>query len=140
MHIISAESSYKSFIFQTSTCLHEIKVEDIVDFASGDYNQNGKLDLFCFLKNKTGSNKTELHILDGNNNFKSFLEQTPIKMDETNDDFKFLVGDYNRENSIFCIAKRNTGSQSTGIHILDRDKKYNDFILHTKTKLGECGE
>ena len=53
------------------------------DFLLGDYNNNGTLDLYCIKKSNTETNSTEVHILNGNDNFQSFLLQTGTALQET---------------------------------------------------------
>ena len=104
------------------------------------FSKIGKLDLFCFLKKDTGSHKTEVHLLNGDDNFTSFLKQFPTAMSETNNNYKFSVGNYNRENSVFCVEKKKTGNHSTEIKILNRENLYKDFVLNIPTKLEESGD
>ena len=61
-------------MFNFNTPLEQ--TEDNSKYLLGDYNKNGILDLYCIKKNNTLTNSTEVHILDGNNNYQSFLLQT----------------------------------------------------------------
>ena len=76
---------------QTPTALHE--TDGIWQFCLGDYNKDGCLDLYCICKRTTGSHTTEVHILSGKNNFNSFLLHTGTKLHETDDNWKFCLGD-----------------------------------------------
>ncbi|EKV01763.1 hemolysin-type calcium-binding repeat protein [Leptolyngbya sp. PCC 7375] len=49
---------------QTGTILRETS-SDIYDFEAGDYNGDNILDLMAIKKNSTGTNSTEVHILNG---------------------------------------------------------------------------
>ena len=66
------------------------------EFLLGDFNNNGILDLYYIQKYNNQSNSTEVHILDGNDNFQSFLLQTGTALHETGDNWEFLLGDYNQ--------------------------------------------
>ena len=74
-------------IFRSNTGLHE--TDENWEFLLGDYNKNGILDLYCIKKKNTGSNTTEVHILDGSTNFKTFLFQTGTPLHETEENWKF---------------------------------------------------
>ena len=74
-------------IFRSNTGLHE--TDKNWEFLLGDYNNNGILDLYCINKKNTGSNSTEVHILDGITNFKKFLFQTDTPLHETEENWKF---------------------------------------------------
>ena len=60
---------FGNFVLQTTTALHQ--TGDNFEFLVGDYNNNGRLDVYCIKKN--GAGKTEVHILNGENNYKNFL-------------------------------------------------------------------
>ena len=140
IHILNGQKNNKSWLFQTETPL---KGEDAdLEFCLGDYNNDGNLDLFCIKKNKTGTNCTEVHILGGKSDFKSFLLHTKTILHETGNNCQFSVGDYNGDGKLdlFYIAKNNTGSHTTEVHILSGSKEYKDWLLQTKTILHETDD
>ena len=55
----------------TSIGLHQ--TDTTWTFGVGDYNADGKLDLYAINQSGTGSNTTEIHILSGADNFQTFL-------------------------------------------------------------------
>lgn len=122
-----------TFTLHTSTALH--RTDDNFEFLVGDYNHNGRPDVYCIKKNGTGSGKTEVHILNGENNYQNFLLQTPTALHETDGNWQFCLGDYSHDGclDLYCIAKRNTGSHSTEVHILSGKSNFSEFILHTGT-------
>ena len=64
------------FFLQTETCLHI--TGNNFEFLVGDYSHNGIPDVYCIKKNNTGKGYTEVHVLDGANNYKNYLIQTEI--------------------------------------------------------------
>jgi len=62
---------FGNFVLQTRTALHQ--TGDNFEFLVGDYNNNGRLDVYCIKKNGAGNGKTEVHILNGENNFQNYL-------------------------------------------------------------------
>ena len=112
-----------------------------MDFCLGDYNNDGKLDLYTIKKNHTGSKSTEVHILSGSNNFQSWLLQTGTILNETGSNWVFGVSNYSGQGNkdLYCIAKNCTGSKSTEVHILNGSKNFQSWILQTRTKLNETG-
>ena len=127
-------------IFHSNTPLKE--TDKNWEFLLGDYNNNGILDLYCIKKKNTRNNSTEVHILDGSTNFKTFLLQTDSLLHETDENWEFLLGDYNKNGKLdlYCIKKNGTGTCSTEVHILNGNDKYNSYLLHTGTKLHETGD
>ena len=140
VHILDGSTNFKTFLFQTGTPLHE--TEENWKFLLGDYNQNGTLDLYCIKKCNTGSNSTEVHILNGSTNFQSYLLQTGTVLHETGDNWEFLLGDYNQNKKLdlYCIKKYNTGTNSTEVHVLDGTTNFKSFLLYTGTALPEVGD
>ena len=128
------------FTFHSGTCLH--KTGDNFEFLVGDYNHNGKPDIYCIKKKGTGAGKTEIHILNGANNYQNYLLQIATVLHETDNNWQFCLGDYNRDGflDLYCIAKRNTGSHSTELHILSGKNNFKGFLLHTGTGLHETDE
>ena len=93
VHVLNGEKNYKEFLLQTKTPLKEGNAD--FDYCLGDFNHDGFLDLFCVKKNNTDSNKTEVHILGGKNNFQKFIYQKETCLHQTDNNSKFCVGDYN---------------------------------------------
>jgi hypothetical protein len=136
IHIMDAATGYQSWVFQTSTILHE--TGDNFEFQVGDYNSDGYTDIFAIKKSETGTNSTEFHVLDGATNYQSCLLQTGTALHETGDNWDFQVGDYNGDGlmDILGVKQSATGSNSTEIHILDGASNYQTFSLQTSTVLG----
>jgi len=120
--------------------LHE--TDDNWKFCLGDFNGDGNLDLFCIAKNCTGSKKTEVHILSGASNFHTFIMQTGTGLHETDGNWDFGVSDYcgQGKKDLYCIAKRNTGSKKTEVHVLSGSSNFQNFVLHTSTDLHETDD
>ena len=137
IHILNGADNYQSFLLQTATKLEEARSN--FDFCVGDYNKDGKLDVYAIKKNATGTGTTEVHILNGANAYQSFLLQTGISLEKAEDKFDFCVGDYNRDgkSDIYALKKSETGTSSMEVHILNGADNYQSFLLHTGTKLEE---
>ncbi|CAI7640315.1 unnamed protein product [Penicillium manginii] len=137
VHILSGASNFQSFILQTGTALHE--TDDTFEFAVGDWNGDGRPDLFAIKKSNTGSKSTEVHILSGDSNFQSFILQTGTALHETDDTFEFAIGDWNGDGrpDLFAVKKSNTDSKSTEVHILSGASNFQSFSLQTDTALHE---
>ena len=133
VHILNGVNNYKSIFLSILTILHNYEENwEFKIWKSG----KGKPDIYCIKKNKTGSNSTEIHILNGNNNYQSFLFQSGTILHETDDNWNFEIGDYNinRRHNIYCIYKKNTYSKYTKIYILNGDN-YQSFSSKIITNL-----
>lgn len=111
IHVLSAASNYQSFVTQTGTPLQE---------TGSDYRYTFKLaanrDVFVIQKYTTGSKTTEVHILSAAAGYKVFSMHTGTVLPETDDSWDFAV---TPRRDLFAIKKRNTGSKSTEVHIVD---------------------
>ena len=137
VHVMSGHYHYTRFFLQTGTIHSE--VGDNYEFDIGDPDRNGRPDIYAIKKNHTGTNSTEIHILNGTNNFQSYLLQKGTVLQETNEDYSFSVRDYNSDGvlDIVALKNNNTGTQSTEIHILNGANSYRSFLLQTGTQLFE---
>ena len=130
VHILSAGSGYKSFSLQTGTALHE--TDEAFSFAVMPNK-----DLVAIMRSGTGSKTTEIYILNGADNYRSFKLQTGTALHEVGDNFSF---DVLPNGDVVAIKKFATGSRTTEIHILDASKGYKEFRVQTGTALHETGD
>ena len=75
-------------------------VDKISQFVLSDYNGNGIMDLFCF---KNEKEKTEVHVLNGENNFKSFLFEHITRLHDFDNSFE--ISEYKFDYR-FSLVKR----------------------------------
>ena len=115
---------------------------DDFQFLLGDYNQNETLDLYCIKKYNTGSNSTEVHILNGNDNFQSFLYNNGTGLPEVGDNYDFKLEDYNNNGrlDLYCIKKFGNESNSTEINIISGIDDFQSLITNIRTKIPETNK
>jgi len=118
VHVLSGASGFKKFILQTGTGLHE--TDATFDFAITDWNADGRPDLVAVKKSNTSKNSTEVHVLSGASNYKNFILHSETALHRTDGTFEFAVADWTRDGRLDLVAikKRNTGSNSTEVHIM----------------------
>jgi hypothetical protein len=95
-------------------------------FAVWDYDGNG-------------TNSTEVHVLNGSDNFKTFLLSTVTALEANADSYDFSVWDYNNDGKMDLVAvkKNMTGAGRTEVHILDGASNFSTFRLHAVTPIEE---
>lgn len=132
IHIINIINP-KQFLLQTGTGLHQTDTN--WDFKTGDYNKDGRSDVYAIKKRNTGSLTTEIHIINPANP-KKFLLQTGTSLRQTDSNWDFKITDYNKDNrpDIYAIKKKNTGTVSTEAHIINIVNP-KQFLLQTGTAL-----
>ena len=140
VHILSGKSNFQSFILHTFTGLHE--TTDNCKFCVGDYNDDGKLDLFYIKKDETGTNSTEIHILSGDSEYKEFIMQTTTFLPETDNNWEFGISNYfgNGYKDLYCLERKNENEECDYIRILDGSKNYRSWTLYIITKLYKIDE
>ncbi|KAF1993611.1 HET-domain-containing protein [Amniculicola lignicola CBS 123094] len=119
--VLSGSSEFQEIVLHTGTALYE--TDATFAFAVADWNADGNLDLVAVKMSNTSSSSTELHVLSGLSNYKSFLLHSETGIHETDSSvYEFALADWMRDGkvNVVGIKKRNTGTNSTEVHILDR--------------------
>lgn len=127
------------FLLQTGTPLEQ--TDSRYEFLSADWNRDGTPDLAVVKKSGTSTGRTELHVLDGAKRFQSFLIQVGTALGVTDDRFEFQVADWNKDGrqDLVAIQKRDTGTKTTEVHILNGASNYQSYLLNTRTALAPAG-
>lgn len=112
---------------------------DVFDFLGGDFNGDGYRDMIAVKKRETETGRTEVHVLNGESNFQSFLLQTGTALANSYDVFDFALGDYNGDGTpdLYAIKTRSTDSKRTEVHILDGSSRFQRFSLHVAVPIAE---
>lgn len=136
-------TNLNNFVLHTGTILGETGTDSKYVYQVGDYNGDNYLDIYVIQKDSTGTGKTEVHVLNGANNYQSWLLNTGTAFGKagTTHSTKFLLGDYNKDGKldIYVIVKANTGSNKTEVHILNGADNFQTYLLHTATALHVTG-
>lgn len=139
VHVLDGKTNYQTYLFNSATALGYINLND--HLAVGDYNGDGKADIWFIPHNATGSNMTEVHILDGNNPQVFLLHDATGQglVPNTGDDFRVHDYDGDGRADLWYIKKTATGTGKTEIHILKNTADattFNNYSLHVGTVLG----
>lgn len=118
VHVLSGASGFQKFVLQTGTGLHE--TDATFEFAVTDWNADGRPDLVAVKKSNTNSSSTEVHVLSGASNYKNFILHSETALHKTDGRFEFVIADWTRDGrpDLVAVKKRNTGSNSTEVHIM----------------------
>jgi hypothetical protein len=131
VHAVSAP--YGSFLLQTPIGITAADASNFA-WAVGDYNRDGKPDLFAVKVKKTASGMAEVHILDGASYYQGFSLHASIPITGTDaPNFAWAVGGYNRDGmpDLFAIKVKKTNSFLAEVHILNRASNYQSFLVQT---------
>jgi hypothetical protein len=110
--------------------------DNTVSFDLTDWNNDGYTDIAAFKKQATSTGMTEIYVLDGKNNYQSFLYQAATGLTYMNVNDHICLADYNGDNKpdIWCINHNSTSSNKTEIYVLDGNNPQS-FLLQTYTGL-----
>jgi hypothetical protein len=146
VHILNGADQFQSFLLNRETALINTGTDGQWLFSLGDFNADGVLDLYGINKVGTGAgNKTEVHILNGADQFQSFLlnRETALINTGTDGQWLFSLGDFNADGvlDLYGINKVGTGAgNKTEVHILNGADQFQSFLLHRETFLGSTGK
>lgn len=129
VHVLSAASSYQSFSVHTGTLLEESGSEYV-------FLVSGSNDVFAIKKSGTASQTTELFVLSAKSQYTEVALHTATALHETGSNFEFQLAP---NDDLFAIKKRDTGSESTEVHVLTAASGYQQFSVQTGTPLKETG-
>ena len=118
VYVLDGKNRFRRLLLQTATCLENS--HGIFSFSLGDYNNDGKIDLYAIKQFHTGTKSTEVHVMDGAANYNRFLLHTGTILEEARGNFLFDVGDYNgdKKTELCAIKTRQAESGRIEIHIL----------------------
>jgi hypothetical protein len=135
VHVLNGANNFSSYLLHTGTALEQTYSN--FEFELGDYNKDGILDLYAIKKNGTGSGSTEVHVLNGANNFSSYLLHTGTVLAQTDSNFEFELGDYNADGILDLYAIKKNGTSSTEVHVVNGVNNFSLFLLQTATPLAQ---
>lgn len=142
VHVLNGADGFKSYLLNVASALHQTGSDNSWMFRLGDYNRDGVLDLYSIGRNG-GSGRTEVHVLDGATNFRSFLTNIATALHRTGSDgsWDFALGDVNRDgfSDLFAISKLGLGSGTTELHVLNGANGFQSYLLNTATALHHTG-
>lgn len=141
VHLLSAASNFRNFLLQTPTALQPTGAGGETEFLVGDYNRDGRPDLYVIAR-LGGTGTTEVHVLNGANNFSTWLlhTATALQATGTGNETEFELGDYNRDGilDLYVIARMG-GSGTTEVHVLNGADNFRTWLLHTPSALPQTG-
>ncbi|MDD4351959.1 MAG: hypothetical protein PHU71_03175 [Candidatus Gracilibacteria bacterium] len=140
LHVADGSNSFQTFVTQMGTGL------GYVNPANGflqlvDFGLDGDLDLALIAsKGPTGTQRTELHVLNGSNGYQSFETNmgTGLGYVDPANGFLQLV-DYRMDGDLdlaLIASKGPTGTQRTELHVLNGSSGYQSFETNMGIGLG----
>lgn len=135
VHILSGATKYAKLLLSTETGLSAI--DSTYSFAIGDDDRDSIPDIYAIKKSKTGTHKTEVHILGGASNYTQFILHNGTGLGETKREVEFAVGDYDQDGQpdLYAINKRGAGAAKIELNVLSGATSYSQFILNIGTGL-----
>lgn len=143
LHVLNGASSFQSWLVNLATALGETGSDAAWVFALGDHNGDGFNDLYAIGKSRTGSGRTEVHVLSGGGAMQSWLLNVATALPQVGSDasWMFLLGDYNRDRKLdlYVVARARPGSAHTEVHVLNGADGFQSWLLNVATPLPTTG-
>jgi hypothetical protein len=140
VHVLSG-SSYNAFSLHAATPYGVTGSNNRWIFRLGDYNNDGKQDLYVIDK-AAASGRVAVYILSGATSFQTeLLARTTITGAlPTGTEWVVDVGAFNADSvpDLFLIGKNGAGGR-TEVHILDGATQYQSYLRNIATALGSTG-
>lgn len=137
VHVLNGATNFQTYLLNTATALQRTGTADNWIFRLGDYNNDGKLDLYCISRMGL-SGKTEVHVLNGANNFSTFLAHIATALPSTGSDgaWNFEINDWNKDNKPDIVVIFKAGSSGkVEAHILNGATNFQSYLLNRATAL-----
>ena len=90
IHILNGASGYQDFLLNEITPIVAAGTDGRWNFGLADYNSDGIVDLYGIVKHNTGSGKTEVHVVNGADQFQTFLLHKALPLGPTGTDYAWV--------------------------------------------------
>jgi len=141
VHILNGADGFQTMLLQSASGLEASGSDNRYMFTLADYNNDGRLDLWAVKKASTGSGKTELHVLNGADGFKTFLANiaTYLGVTGTDSSWVFVAGDYNNDGKKDLYAIKKATTSKTEVHVLNGANGYQSMLTQVASVLQYTG-
>nr|WP_239062528.1 M4 family metallopeptidase [Streptomyces sp. SID13031] len=133
VHILDAATNFTTFLVHAATPLPLVSKTRWA-FAVGDYNGDGRPDLYAVDSQDTNTNTTSLHVVNGNG-FAGYLNQSGTGLHRTDLAlWSFQTGDFdgNGRDDLYAVNTQDAGSGKTAYHVLNATN-LQQFLIHAAT-------
>jgi hypothetical protein len=132
VRILDGVGNFKSYLKKLTTVLPSLGNAPGWELEVGDYNRDGKQDIYAIKKN-AASDHTEVHVLNGATFYGSYLLQvrTALGAVGATHSWKFALGDYDGDGVLDVFALKKAGESEMKLHVLDGADKYRTFLMRT---------
>lgn len=138
VHILSGATHFQTYLLNTGTP-DPIQPSSDVTYGMADYDHDGSPDLYRVQHGKSGSGRTELHVLSGASKYQKYLlhDATAAGL-HTDSNSEYHVADYDGDAKpdLLSVAYAGTGSGKTEVHVLSARSGFEHYIAHVVTAEG----
>ena len=141
VHVLNGTGGYSSFLLHVATPIGTTGSDNQWVYRLGDYNGDGRLDLYAINKMGAGG-RTEVHVLNGANAFQTFLLQRSTAAMALGNGYSWGldVADYNGDGKpdLYLIGKVGSTGR-TEVHVLNGANDFQTYLANIGTVLGSTG-
>lgn len=137
MHILDGAAFWDRFQLHVGTAQHDTNSAEW-QFDVGDFNVDGVNDLYVI--KQRGATGTEVHVLDGASDYRSWALHTATPLHTTGENWRFKVDDFDGDGYLDVYAMNRLGATGTEVHILNGAVDYQGWLAHLATPQHQTGE
>lgn len=136
VHVLSAASSYRSFLTHIATAQPALSTDTDVQVQLASYRGDRQEDLFFIEDGRTGSGRAEVHVLSAASSFSSFIAHSATALTTGGFGWHFLISGAGGQGDLVAIHDSGrTGSGDAEAHILSAQSNYQAYSLHAQTPI-----
>ncbi len=135
VHILNGAGEYQSYLAHLVTA-DPLQASGRAQYLLGDYNGDGRPDLYRVQYVGTGSGKLEIHVLDGVTAFTTYLAHwTSADPLQSPGQAQYLLGDYNRDGrlDLYRVQLGSSGSGRVEVHVLNGADGFQTYLAQLVT-------
>jgi hypothetical protein len=139
VHILNGADGFQSYLQQVRTRMHVTDEPGRWSFLLGDYNRDGKPDLYAIDRHDPNGDRTSVHVLNGADGFQSYLQQVRTRKHVTDEPgmWSFMLGDYNRDGTpdLYAIHRHDPNGDRTSVHVLNGADGFQSYLQQVRTRM-----
>ncbi len=138
IHVLDGKTDYNRLLFKRASILRTT-VTNGYDFKVGDYNRDRRVDLWAIRTRNAGTNRLEVHIIDGATNFSSWMINRVTPRPELNnqENLGAYLTDYNNDGWLdISIYDHSEGWPKIYLDVLDGRVKFRSYLARRVSVYG----
>ena len=136
VHVFNGAEEFQTFLLHK--ILPEGEKDETVDFEVGDYNNDGKDDLYMIYRQAHSG--SEVHVFRAETEYSDYHLHTVTGLGNVGNEWDFGLSDFDGDNKLDLYCMNKQGSYKTEVHVLSESSNYKSYALHSDTPVEKADE